>query len=206
MERPHFEFEKKVWGKGGFACGIDEVGRGSLAGPVVAAAVVFSPGHEPHPKVRDSKKMTPKMRAEMFDFIITEATDYGIGLVSAAEIDEIGIVPATKKAMTLAIEMLQNRPDVLLIDAVALSNVDIPQKSIIRGDSTSYSIAAASIVAKVFRDQVVSGLDNVYDGYNFSGHKGYGAPAHYTAIREFGFTPEHRRTFCKNVKITVNKN
>lgn len=201
MVTPHLEFEQEVWSRTGLACGIDEVGRGCIAGPVVAAAVVFDPSHQPHAKVRDSKTMTPKMRAEMFEFIIAEAKDFGVGLVPAHEIDEIGIVPATKKAMRLAIEMLGSDPSVLLIDAVILDEVAIPQKSIIKGDAVCYSISAASILAKVFRDQVVSGFDNIYPEYGFSGHKGYGAPAHYAAISEYGLTPEHRKSFCTRVNI-----
>ena len=201
MESPHLEFEKEVWATGGLVCGIDEVGRGCIAGPVVAAAVIFDPDHQLHPKVRDSKKMTPKMRAEMFDFIISEAWDFGVGLVPASVVDEIGIVPATKKAMAEAVGMLTEAPDQLLIDAVILEDVDIPQKSIIKGDNTSYSIAAASIVAKVFRDQVVSGFDNIYPEYGFSGHKGYGAKSHYEAIGKHGLTPEHRRTFCTRIEV-----
>lgn len=201
MESPHLNFEKEVWATNGLVCGIDEVGRGCIAGPVVAAAVMFNPDHQSHPKVRDSKKMTPKMRAEMFDFIVSEARDFGIGLVSASEVDRIGIVPATKRAMAEAVGMLMEIPDQLLIDAVILEDVAIPQKSIIKGDNTSYSIAAASIVAKVFRDQVVSGFDNIYPEYGFSGHKGYGAKSHYEAIEKYGFTPEHRRTFCSRINI-----
>jgi ribonuclease HII len=201
MQTPHLEFEQEIWNTGGMACGIDEVGRGCLAGPVVAGAVVFSPGHKPHPKIRDSKTLSQKQREELFDFIVIEAKDYGVGLVTAGEIDEIGIVPATKKAMALAIEMLGSDPSNLLIDAVILDGVDIPQKSIIKGDSICYSISAASILAKVFRDRVLIGFDNAYPGYGFSGHKGYGAPAHYSAIKEFGLTTEHRRTFLKRFEF-----
>lgn len=201
MILPNLNFEKEVWAAKGLACGIDEVGRGCIAGPVVAAAVVFGPDHSPHEKIKDSKMLTPKKREELYDFILEEAQDYGIGLVPASEIDEIGIVPATKKAMQYAIEMLGSDPSNLLIDAVVLDEIDIPQKSIIKGDTVCYSIAAASILAKVFRDRVVMGFDNVYPEYGFGGHKGYGAPAHYAAIKENGFTPEHRRTFCRNIDI-----
>ncbi|MFA5260545.1 MAG: ribonuclease HII [Candidatus Omnitrophota bacterium] len=201
MTSPHLNFEKEVWAVKGLACGIDEVGRGCIAGPVVAAAVVFDPEHSPHEKIKDSKMLTPKKREELYDFILEEAQDYGIGLVPASVIDEIGIVPATKKAMQYAIEMLGSDPSSLLIDAVVLSEVDIPQKSIIKGDTVCYSIAAASIIAKVFRDHVVIGFDNIYPEYGFSGHKGYGASTHYAAIEKHGLTPEHRRTFLRKLEF-----
>lgn len=201
MISPHLEFEKEIWAAKGLACGLDEVGRGCIAGPVVAAAVIFDPTHQPYERIRDSKMLSPKRREELFDFIVTEAKDYGIGLVSASEIDRIGIVPATKKAMALAIEMLGSDPSSLLIDAVVLEEVEIPQKSIIKGDAVCYSIAAASIIAKVFRDHVVIGFDNLYPEYGFSGHKGYGAASHYAAIEKYGLTPEHRRTFLRKLEV-----
>jgi len=201
MITPHLEFEQEVWTSGGLACGIDEVGRGCIAGPVVAAAVIFDSKHVPHEKIKDSKMLTPKKREELYDFILEEALDYGIGLVPASDIDEIGIVPATKKAMRYAIEMLGTVPSNLLIDAVVLSEIKIPQKSIIKGDTVCYSIAAASIIAKVFRDHVVIGFDNIYPEYGFSGHKGYGAASHYAAIEKCGLTPEHRKTFLRRVNF-----
>lgn len=199
MKNPHIKFEKESWEKNRIVCGVDEVGRGCIAGPVVAAAVVFPKNHKPHQKIRDSKKVTPKMRKELFDFILSECDDFGIGLVGASEIDEYGIVPATKKAMRLAIDSINKKVDMILIDAVVLEEVPTAQKSIIKGDENVYSIAAASIVAKVFRDQVVSGLDNVFSGYEFANHKGYGTNAHYESIKTFGLTPEHRKTFLKNL-------
>lgn len=198
MNLPHLNFEKEAWKNNIVVCGVDEVGRGCIAGPVVAAAVSFSENHKPHQKIKDSKKLTPKMREELFDFILEDCNDFGIGLVSASEIDEIGIVPATKKAMKLAIESINNQTALVMIDAVILDNIPIAQKSIIKGDEKVYSIAAASIVAKVFRDKVVSGLDNVYKNYEFSSHKGYGTKAHYEAINKNGLTLEHRRTFLKS--------
>lgn len=199
MKQPHTKFEQEAWSKGLVVCGIDEVGRGCIAGPVVAAAVSFPEAHKIHEKIRDSKKVTSKMRAELFDFILEECDDFGVGLVSADSIDEIGISPATKKAMALAIEGLTIKPDQILIDAVVLDEVAISQKSIIKGDENIYSIAAASIVAKVFRDAVVSGLDNIYPDYGFSSHKGYGTKVHYEAIKKSGLTTEHRKTFLKNI-------
>lgn len=200
LKQPHLKFEQEAWDHNLIVCGVDEVGRGCLAGPVVAAAVSFSKSHKPHEKVRDSKKMTPKMRAEMFEYILDNCSDFGIGLVPADEIDRIGIVPATKKAMVSAIQGFNIQPDEILIDAVNLEEITIKQKSIIKGDESVYSIAAASIVAKVFRDSVVSGFDNVYSEYQFSSHKGYGTKAHYAAIEKHGLTKEHRRTFLRNIK------
>jgi len=199
MKQPHTKFEQEAWGQGLVVCGIDEVGRGCIAGPVVAAAVSFPKEHKLHEKIRDSKKVTPKMRAELFNFILEECDDFGVGLVSAKAIDENGISPATKLAMALAINDLTNKPDQILIDAVVLDEVTIAQKSIIKGDENIYSIAAASIVAKVFRDSVVSGFDNVYPDYGFSSHKGYGTKVHYEALKKSGLTSEHRRTFLKNL-------
>lgn len=199
MKQPHLNFEKEVWAEGNLACGIDEVGRGCIAGPVVAAAVVFSPDHKPHEKIRDSKKLTPKMREELFGYILENCVDFGVGLAAASSIDEAGIVPSTKMAMTEALAQLSKTPDVLLIDAVKLEDVKITQKSIIKGDENVYSIAAASIIAKVFRDKVVSGFDNIWPEFEFSSHKGYGTQKHYEAIKKHGLTLEHRRSFCKNI-------
>jgi ribonuclease HII len=200
MKKPHFIFEKEAWDMDLCVCGVDEVGRGCIAGPVVAAAVSFPKEHIGHEKVRDSKKLTPKAREELFDFILDECDDFGIGLVSAEEIDQIGIVMATRKAMTLAVQSIGKRTDLVLIDAMVLPDVPIVQKSIIKGDENVYSIAAASIIAKVFRDKVVTGLDNVYADYGFGAHKGYGTKVHYEAIKAKGLTPEHRRSFLTRVK------
>lgn len=199
MIQPHLNFEKEVWENGGLAAGIDEVGKGSLAGPVVAAAVVMPASCEIHIKVRDSKTMTPKMRAEMFEYILDTCSDFGVGLVTAAEIDSGGINPATNKAMRLALSQLIAPPDLVLVDAIAIDEITIPQKGIIKGDANVYSIAAASIVAKVFRDAVVSGLDTEYPEYGFSSHKGYGAKMHMEAIRTHGLTVEHRKSFCTRI-------
>jgi ribonuclease HII len=195
MKVPHLDFEKKVWDEGGLACGVDEVGRGCIAGPVVAAAVIMPAGHKPILNVRDSKKLTPKMRAKIFDLILDNVSDFGVGLVPAWEIDKIGIGVATKKAMKEAIDSLKLSPDMVLVDAVILEDVGFSQKAIIKGDENVYSISAASIVAKVYRDAIVSGLDNVHANYAFSEHKGYGTRKHYKAIEYLGLTSEHRRTF-----------
>lgn len=195
MITPHLDFEKAIWAEGSFVCGVDEVGRGCLAGPVVAAAVILPKNHQPHQKIRDSKKMTPKNRAEMYDFILDNAVDFGIGLIDAKTIDEIGIGAATEAAMISAVGMLNKKVSWALIDGRGISGLSVRQKAVIKGDAYVYSISAASIVAKVFRDKIVSGLDNVYPDYSFSEHKGYGTKKHYEAISKRGLTPEHRTTF-----------
>lgn len=204
MKSPHLKFEKEVWAKDGIACGIDEVGRGCIAGPVVACAISFPCGHKRIKNVRDSKKLTPKMRKEIYEKLLTSASDFGIGLVSPSEIDSMGIAFATKKAMKLAFDQLSKVPDVALIDAFSIEEIEIKQKAIIRGDECVYSIAAASIVAKVFRDAIVSGFDNIYPDYSFSRHKGYGTKIHYEALHKNGLTPEHRKTFILGKKDNRN--
>jgi ribonuclease HII len=199
MKEPHIKFEKEIWDEGCLAGGVDEVGRGCIAGPVVAACVVFPANHIPIKNVRDSKKLTPKMRKELFDNILASASDFGIGLVPSSAIDKDGIGRSTKKAMAIAVESLSTTPDILLIDAMTLEEVTISQKAIIKGDENVYSISAASIVAKVFRDAVVSGLDNAHPGYDFSSHKGYGTKKHYEAITRIGICPEHRKTFLSDI-------
>ena len=172
--------------------GMDEAGRGPLAGPVVAACVLMRPDSALL-WVDDSKKLSEKRREALYDQIIGEAEAYGIGVVSAQEIDALNILQATKKAMRLAAEAVP--ADVYLIDAVTglgLSGREVP---IIRGDATSYSIAAASILAKVTRDRMLLELDRQYPQYGFARHKGYGTAAHIAALRAYGPCPEHRRSF-----------
>ncbi|MCQ2483036.1 MAG: ribonuclease HII [Clostridia bacterium] len=176
--------------------GIDEAGRGPLAGPVVAAAVILDPN------VRilgldDSKKLTEKKREELFIKIKESALAYSVCRVEADEIDSINILNATKKAMRTCVQQLSLKPDVLLIDAVKLEGTGVPVVPIIKGDAKSNSIAAASILAKVTRDHIMSDYDSVYPGYDFAKHKGYGTKAHYEAIRALGMSPIHRRTFLK---------
>ncbi len=178
-------------------CGIDEVGRGPLAGPVVAGAVIL-------PKdcdilyLNDSKKLSEKKREELYDEIMEKAIATGIGIVSPARIDEINILQATYEAMRMAIEQLQVRPDLLLNDAVTIPDVTIKQVPIIKGDAKSISIAAASIIAKVTRDRLMVQYEEVLPGYGFASNKGYGSAAHIQALREQGATPIHRKTFIKN--------
>ena len=184
-----------------YVCGIDEAGRGPLAGPVVVASVIM-PKDSIIEGVNDSKKLSEKKREELYNLITNEAISYGIGIISEQEIDEINILQSTKKALTDSLKQLKVKPDVILVDA--LNNIDtlgIPYKSIIKGDAKSYSIAAASIIAKVTRDRIMQEWAKVYPEYGFDGHKGYGTAKHMQAIREFGLCPIHRRTFTKNIKI-----
>lgn len=183
----------------GYVCGIDEVGRGPLAGPVVAGAVIL-------PKdchilyLNDSKQLSEKKREELYDIIMAEAVATGIGYATPERIDEINILQATYEAMREAISKLAVKPDVLLNDAVTIPSVDaaIKQVPIIKGDAKSVSIAAASIIAKVTRDRLMVEYDSVFPEYGFASNKGYGAAAHIEALKKYGPTPIHRRSFIKN--------
>ena len=178
--------------------GIDEAGRGPLAGPVVASVVVFKKGTKIE-GVNDSKKLSEAKRDELFEIIKEEALDYGIGIVNNEEIDEFNILNATYMAMKKAINCLHKAPDFLLIDAATIPGIDTDQKAIIKGDSKSISIAAASILAKVTRDSIMYHYDEIYPEYGFKSHKGYGTKEHYEAIEKHGITPIHRKSFLKNV-------
>ena len=175
-------------------CGVDEDGRGPLAGPVCAAAVMLPPGLE-IPGLNDSKKLTDKKRRELYDIMIEQAVSYGIAFASEQEIDEINILQATYEAMREAISKLSVKPDVLLNDAVKIPQVDIRQVPIIKGDAKSVSIAAASIVAKVTRDRLMEEYDKVLPGYGFASNKGYGSAEHIAALKEIGPSPIHRQSF-----------
>ena len=181
----------------GYHCiaGVDEVGRGCLAGPVVAAACVLDCSRPLHKKLNDSKKLTTTVRDEIAEQLKAESICFGIGQVEAKEIDQINILEATKKAMKLAIANLQTPADYLLIDAVQLRDVPLPQRAIIRGDSISASIAAASILAKTYRDKLMADFEAEYPQYGFASHVGYGTAAHFRALREHGPCPLHRKTF-----------
>lgn len=185
-----------------FIAGVDEAGRGPLAGPVVAAAVILPPDTYIY-GVNDSKQLSSKQRDMLYDLIIEKAIDVGVGIVDEKQIDEINILNATKVAMKLAIEKLEQQPDILFIDAVKLDDIGIKQLSIIKGDSKSISVAAASIIAKVTRDRLIEALDSTYPVYGFKKHKGYGTKEHIDAIRKFGICPIHRVSFTKN--FTVNR-
>ena len=175
-------------------CGIDEAGRGPLAGPVVAAAVIL-PKDAEILYLNDSKKLTEKRREALFDEIKEKAVSYGIGIVSPEVIDDINILQATYQAMRDAISQLDPIPEVLLNDAVTIPGVTIPQVPIIKGDAKSVSIAAASILAKVTRDRMMVQYDEIYPEYGFAAHKGYGTAVHIAAIKQYGPCPIHRRTF-----------
>ena len=179
--------------------GVDGAGRGPLAGPVVAAAAILNVDDD-FIYLNDSKKVTPKRRDILYNDIMNR-TIYGIGIVSAEEIDEMNILQATYKAMRMAIDKLSKRPEVLLNDAVIIPGIDesIHQEKIIKGDAKSVSIAAASILAKVTRDRYMEELGEKYPEYGFEKHKGYGTKAHIEAIKKYGITPEHRKTFLKNI-------
>ena len=181
----------------GYVCGIDEVGRGPFAGPVVACAVIL-------PKdcsilyINDSKKLSEKKREELYDIIIKEAVAYGIGIKDNHRIDEINILQATYEAMRDAISKLSVKPDVLLNDAVTIPGVDIMQVPIIKGDAKSISIGAASIVAKVTRDRMMAEYDEIYPGYDFAKNKGYGTAAHIEGLKNLGPCEIHRQSFIHN--------
>ena len=178
----------------GYICGIDEVGRGPLAGPVVAGAVILPKDCEIL-YINDSKKLTAAKREELYDVIMEQAVATGIGMVSPARIDEINILQATYEAMREAISKLAVTPDILLNDAVTIPGVDIRQVPIIKGDAKSISIGAASIIAKVTRDRLMVEYDKIMPEYGFASNKGYGSAAHIEAIRKYGPSPIHRKTF-----------
>ena len=190
------EYERK-YSDYSFICGIDEVGRGPLAGPVVAGAVIL-------PKdchilyINDSKKLSAGKREELYDVIIDEAIAYGIGMASPARIDEINILQATYEAMREAIGHLNLQPDILLNDAVTIPKIDIKQVPIIKGDAKSISIGAASIIAKVTRDRLMVEYDKVMPEYGFASNKGYGSAEHIKALKKYGPSPIHRASFIKN--------
>ena len=190
-----------------YIAGVDEVGRGPLAGPVVAACVVLPEDFDVL-GVDDSKKLSEKKREQLYDAILSEALAYGIGMQDNASIDEINILEATKEAMRCAIIEAEQRLrektgcgiDHILIDALTLREIAIPQTGIIKGDSASLSIAAASILAKVTRDRMMVEYDSIYPGYAFAKNKGYGTKTHYEGLQAQGMTPIHRRSFLKNFK------
>jgi ribonuclease HII len=195
--KPTLAEEEALYAQGyHLIAGIDEVGRGCLIGPVVAGAVIMPQNISTKwtSKVRDSKQLSPKVREELFPFITESAVSYGVGSIANDIIDSIGIAKATCLAMIDAIKQLTPQPDFLLIDFLKL-DVRIPQKGIIDGDALCFSIACASIIAKVTRDRYMTELDNIYPGYGFAHHKGYGTKSHLIALRNNGPCPLHRRSF-----------
>lgn len=189
-------FDKEYMDEYEYVCGIDEVGRGPLAGPVMAAAVIL-PKNCDILYIDDSKKLSPKKREEMAKKIEEIAISIGYGVVDEKIIDEINILNATKRAMKIAIENLSVKPDFCLIDSVKLDNVSISQKSFTKGDEKSMSIAAASIVAKVKRDKYMVEISKKYPEYNFEKNKGYGTKEHIYMLKKYGYSDIHRKTFLK---------
>ena len=179
-------------------CGVDEAGRGPLAGPVCAAAVILPKGLV-IPGLNDSKKLSDKRRRELFPIIQQEAVSFGIAFASQEEIDEINILQATFLAMRRAIEQLNPQPEFALIDGNRETDFGVPCKTVIKGDSLSANIAAASVLAKVTRDNWMMEAAEKYPGYGFEIHKGYGTKAHYAALEKLGPCPIHRRTFLKKL-------
>ena len=189
-------YERK-YAEDGVIAGLDEAGRGPLAGPVVAAAVILDPD-DPIRYVNDSKQLSEKRREELFEEIMKRAVSVGIGIESPETIDDINILQADYAAMRKALSKLQPQPQVLLNDAVTIPDVSLHQVPIIKGDAKSLSIAAASIIAKVTRDRMMYDLDTQYPEYGFAKHKGYGTAEHIAAIKKYGPCPVHRRTFIGN--------
>ena len=197
--------EKILYEKGIVSiCGIDEAGRGPLAGPVVVACSLM-PKESMIEGVNDSKKISEKKREKIYEEIVQEAIAYGVGIIDQEEIDQINILNATKKGLTIAIRQMEEKleeknikkPDVILVDALTgIDTLGIPYKSIIHGDAISYSIACASIIAKVTRDRMMIELDKIHPEYDFKHNKGYGTKKHIEAIRKYGIIKEHRKTFA----------
>ena len=197
------QIEEELYNSGAnLICGIDEAGRGPLAGPVVVAAAIM-PRNSMIEGVNDSKKVSEKKREKLYELITDEDIANGGGIIDQKEIDRINILNATKEGLTMAVKELNPKPDLITVDA--LSKIDtegIPYKSIIKGDAKCYSIACASIIAKVTRDRIMRQWDEVYPQYGFIKHKGYGTAAHISAIKEYGLCPLHRLSFVKNIVNT----
>ncbi len=196
---PYFQFEHPIWQQGiRYIAGVDEAGRGPLAGPVVAAAVIFEPYFYIE-GVRDSKKLTAKKREELYERIVENAITYGVGIVFQEEIDRINIRNASFQAIRKAIGSLKPQPQYLLIDGEELPDKFYPQEAIIGGDDKSFTIAAASIIAKVTRDRMMIEYDKKYPQYGFARHKGYGTAEHRENILKYGPCPIHRRSFLRKL-------
>ena len=194
------QIEEEMHNQGiNYICGIDEAGRGPLAGPVVVAAAIM-PRDSMIEGVNDSKKLSEKKREALYELITNEAIAWGVGIIDQKEIDRINILNATKEGLTTAVKSLQVKPDRIIVDALnGIDTLGIPYTSIIKGDAKCYSIAAASIIAKVTRDRIMRQWDEIYPMYGFEKHKGYGTAAHIAAIKEYGLCPLHRLSFVKNI-------
>ena len=193
------EYEKQLHEKGyKYICGIDEAGRGPLAGPVVVASVIMKENSMIE-GINDSKKVSEKKRELLYNQIIDEAISYGIAIIGQDEIDNINILNATKKGLTMSLKELTVKPDLILVDALEhIDTLGIPYEPIIKGDAKVYSISAASIIAKVTRDRIMRQWAEVYPEYGFDVHKGYGTEKHIIAIKQYGLCPIHRKTFTKH--------
>ncbi len=194
------QMEEEIYAKENvkYICGIDEAGRGPLAGPVVVAAVIM-PKDSMIEGVNDSKKVSEKKREKLYEEITSTAIAWGVGIIDQKEIDDINILNATKKGLTTALKELEVKPNLILVDALTkIDTLGIPYKSIIKGDAKCYSIAVASIIAKVTRDRIMRQWDEIYPEYGFEKHKGYGTKMHIEAIKEYGPCSLHRRSFIKN--------
>lgn len=199
MDTPHLDFESQLWGQGlRLVAGVDEAGRGALAGPVAAAALILPVDHS-LPKrldgVRDSKQMTPLQRERWAELLPSIAVAWGVGFASHQEIDDLGIVPATHLAVERALDCLKVTPEHLLLDYLQIPSVDCPQTPLVRGDATSLSIAAASVLAKTSRDALMRELNGMYPAYGFAAHKGYASQQHLEAITRLGPCAVHRMSF-----------
>lgn len=192
-----YRYENMLYQKGiQYVAGVDEAGRGPLAGPVFAAAVILPP-HIVIEGINDSKKLSEKKREELFDIIIEKAVSYKIVSVSEQEIDRINIKNAAYKAMVCSVEKMKVKPQHVLVDGNDIEGLAVPHTNIVKGDSLSISIAAASILAKVTRDRLIKDLDAIYPQYGFAKHKGYGTKEHIEAIRKYGICPVHRKSFTE---------
>lgn len=189
-----FSFEKKKYSFYKRVAGGDEAGRGPWAGPVVSAIVILDP-KKIDPRIHDSKQCTTELREELFEVIRNSALSYGIGQASPKEIDRINILEATRLAFFRAWQAMPVKPDFILFDAIRVEKIDCAQEPIVHGDSLSFSIGAASILAKVFRDRLMAEYDRRYPGYGFARNKGYGVPEHKKGLDQFGVTPIHRKSF-----------
>ncbi|GBE00035.1 ribonuclease HII [bacterium BMS3Abin07] len=198
-----FLFDSRIRAEGfDIIAGIDEAGRGPLAGPVVASAVILGE-NDIIPGVKDSKKLTRKRIKSLFRDIVSKSVSIGVGIIDSTEIDKVNILNATKKAMTAAVKDLSVTPRLLLIDALTLENCDIAQKSLIKGDNRSASIAAASIIAKYVRDSIMQHYHTLYPVYGFDKHNGYGTKLHMEKINEYGPCPIHRRSFSPVMSLSL---
>lgn len=194
---PNFSYESRLWNDFHLVAGVDEAGRGPLAGPVVASAVIFDKSIIINSQIDDSKKISEHKRNELADWIMNNALSVGIGIVDVEEIEKINILNASMKAMAIAIDNLKYKPEFLLIDGNRFIDIGINYQTIIKGDSVSYSISSASIMAKTTRDKIMLDYATKFPNYGFEHHKGYATKSHFKEIELFGITEIHRPTFLR---------